>query len=160
MARASTSDGDAFAFGGCEEALRTKVLGHEARGGADEQALDRRTGIGRVGDKDGDYADALAKGHGVHLLVLEESGAMNGALVRLSKGIGLPDVHDTTVYDTARASPTSFYTHHQAAISAAVGSRRTRCSSSTARPWRTRNSRYGSAPKRARSVCPRRVQRC
>ena len=60
----------------------------------------------------------------MHLLVLEESGAMNGALVRLlralSKGIGLPDVHDTTVYGTARASPTSFYTHHMAAISAAV----------------------------------------
>ena len=100
------------------------MLGHAARGGAGEPPLDRRTGVGRVSAKKGDYADALSKGHGVHLLAMEGSGAMNSTLVALlralAKGIGLPDVQDTTVYGTARGSTTSFFEHHISAISAAI----------------------------------------
>ena len=72
----------------------------------------------------GHYSDGAAKGHGTHLLVTEPSGACNLALTRLlrdtSKAIGLPGIHDSTVYGTSRASTRSFFSHHLAAISSAI----------------------------------------
>ena len=38
----------------------------------------------------------------------------------LGKASTAPGTHDSTVYGTSRASPQDFYTHHVAAISAAV----------------------------------------
>ena len=111
-----------FAFGNTLEALTTRVLGHEARGSG--SPLDRHTGAGFISAKDGDYADALAKGHHVHLLVTESTGAMCPALIHLllalSRCVQLPGVNDTTIYGTSRASTRDFYPHHLAAISSAI----------------------------------------
>ena len=74
---ASTADGHDFAFGNTLEALAARVLGLQARGAPGERALDRRTGEGRVDARDGDYADALAKGSHVHLLATESTGALS-----------------------------------------------------------------------------------
>ena len=66
----------------------------------------------------------MDKGHGVRLLVCEPTGACNPTLTRLlrdtSKAIGLPGIHDTSVYGTSRAAPRSFFPHHLAAISSAI----------------------------------------
>ena len=109
---ASTTDGHSFAFGNTLEALRTRGLGHAARGSG--RPLDCRKGVGRVTAKDGDYADALAKGHSVHLLATESTGAMRPTFVHLlhalSRCVGLPDVHDSTVYGSSHASARR--THH------------------------------------------------
>jgi len=111
-----------FAFGNTLEALTTRVLGHEARGSG--SPLDRHTGAGFISAKDGDYADALAKGHHVHLLVTESTGAMCPALIHLllalSRCVKLPGACDTTVYGTSRASHRDFFPHHLAAISSAI----------------------------------------
>ena len=120
----STTDGGDFAFGNTEEALRTKVFGLSERGDKAQGALDRRTGRGWVGEKPGDYADALAKGHGVILLGCESTGALFTAFTLLLKALGraanAPGTHDSTVYGSGRASPQGFYAHHVAAISSAV----------------------------------------
>ena len=59
-----------------------------------------------------------------YLLVSEPTGACNPELTRLlrttSKAIGLPGIHDSTVYGSSRASPRSFFAHHLAAISSAI----------------------------------------
>ena len=86
--------------------------------------LDRRTGLGWVARRRGDYADALSKGNGVIFLGCESTGALFPALSLVLKTLGraavAPGTHDGTVYGTSRASPASFYAHHAAAISAAV----------------------------------------
>ena len=72
----------------------------------------------------GDYAHALKKGHRVHLLVSESTGALSRAVTTLlsclAKAVRAPEGHDSTVYGTGRASTKSFYTHHVAAISSAI----------------------------------------
>ena len=74
--------------------------------------------------RDGDYADALKKGHRVHLLVSESTGALSRGITTLlsclAKAVRAPEGHDSTVYGTGRASTKSFYTHHVAAISSAI----------------------------------------
>ena len=98
------------------------MLGHQARG--EGHALDRASGIGRVDAKDGHYADALAKGHGVYLLVFESTGAMSPSVIRLLRSLAAaakrPEVQDTTIYGAGRASPKTFFRHHLAAISSAI----------------------------------------
>ena len=120
---ASEVEGWRFAFGR-EEALRTRVLGHGARGDDGDDAFDRLTGVGRLTHKRGEYSDAADKGHLTYLLVSEPTGACNPELTRLlrttSKAIGLPGIHDSTVYGSSRASPRSFFAHHLAAISSAI----------------------------------------
>ena len=59
---ASEVEGWRFAFGR-EEALRTRVLGHPARGEPTADPLNRLTGDGRVSLKRGEYSDAADKGH-------------------------------------------------------------------------------------------------
>ena len=58
------------------------------------------------------------------LHVIEPTGAcsrsLTGLLRATSKSIGLPGIHDSTVYGTSRASPRSYFGHHLAAISASV----------------------------------------
>ena len=66
------------------------------------------------------------EGHGVHLLVTECTGAitMSHQLVQLlrtlSRVVGGAGNHDTTIYGTSRSSPRTFYSHHLAAVSAAI----------------------------------------
>ena len=85
---ASTTDGHFIAFGNTLEALCVKVLGQEARGSSTDRQLDRHTGAGRVDAKAGDYADALAKGHKVHLIASESTGALSRPLVLLLRALG------------------------------------------------------------------------
>ena len=67
------------------------------------------------------YSDGISKGHGAHLLVSEPSGACDPATTRLlrdtAKAIGLPGIHDSTIYGSSRASTRSFYYHHLSNIS-------------------------------------------
>jgi len=121
---ASTSDGHFIAFGNTLENLVAIVFGLKARGAPTDRALDRRTGLGRVDECGGDYADALAKGSDVHLLVCESTSALDPGLDRLLRYLAaaarLPDANDTTQYGASRTSPQSFYGHHAAAIACAV----------------------------------------
>ena len=74
--------------------------------------------------KDGDYADALSKGHAVILLVTESTGAFSAdldrVLRRLARAARASGSIDHTPYGTSRASTRSHYTFHSAAISAAI----------------------------------------
>ena len=58
------------------------------------------------------------------LLVTESSGAFSSTLTRALRAIGtqarLKSSTDYTAYGTARHSPRTFYSHHAAAISAAI----------------------------------------
>ena len=120
----STVDGDRFAFGCTEEAMRRKVYGLRQRGKPGERAFDRRSGQGHVAPHDGDYADALRKGHGLLLLMSESTGALGAGLVMLLRTLArtatLPSGSDTTVYGASRASPKAFFPHHLASISSAI----------------------------------------
>ena len=75
-------------------------------------------------ERRGDYADALSKGHRVVLMGCESTGALHlpfALLLRtLGKAATAPGTHDGTAYGTGRASPSGFFAHHVAAISAAV----------------------------------------
>ena len=109
---ASTTDGHFIAFGNTEEALRAVVLGQTAHGAESEGPFDRRTGRGWVRAEDGQYADALAKGHPVVLLGMETSGAFFSGLTLLLLLLGrqstAPGTHDSTVYGEARASTKAY----------------------------------------------------
>ena len=73
---------------------------------------------------DGQYADALAKGHGVNLLHAETTGALGAIFMTvlrvLAKQSRLPGATDFTQYGEGRASPKAFLTHHVASISTAI----------------------------------------
>jgi hypothetical protein len=120
----STADGHLTAFGCTEEDLRKKVLGLKQLGSADEPAFDRTKGTGHVAAYDGDYVDATAKRHKVHLLIVETTGAHNATLMNVLRGLAeqaaAKGAIDRTAYGEARHSPRDFVTHHTAAISAAV----------------------------------------
>ena len=120
----STAEGHIVAFGGTEEDLIAKNLGLEQLGTRGEPARDRSTGSGFVAKRDGAYADALTKGSDVHLCVTENSGAINGVLSSILRGLSaaarVPGAVDSTAYGTGRQSTTSHYAHHVAEISTAV----------------------------------------
>ena len=117
-------EGHRFAFGSTEEAMRRKVYGLKERGEPGDPPLNRLTGHGRVLACDGDYADAISKGHGVLLLMTESTGALAKPVVMLLRSLArlatLPSGNDTTVYGSSRASPKAFFPHHVASISAAI----------------------------------------
>ena len=58
------------------------------------------------------------------LLVAETTGALSPnvifALRSCARVASMPTGNDTTVYGTSRTSPQSFFSHHLAAISAAI----------------------------------------
>ena len=120
----SNVDGDMIAMGCTEESLRRLSYGLKAIGSEGERPFDRVTGHGRVKPCDGDYADALRKGHCVLLLVSETTGALSPTAIwllrQLARVATLPTGNDTTVYGTSRTSPSSFFLHHIAAISSAI----------------------------------------
>ena len=122
---ASQADGGRFAFGNSAEYLIVDSLGTEEHGHQSQGPLDRRTGLGWVAaTTKHDYADAQRKGNHVLLLITENSGAMHRDLVRalheLAVQARLNTSEDSTQYGTARTSPSSFFAHHLANISAAV----------------------------------------
>ena len=101
------------------------VLGVAERGTPSDGPMDRTTGVGWVrATTDHDYADALARGNPVTLLVSETTGALSPTFLRLllalAKQARAPTTHDSTRYGAARTSPRSFLTHHLTAISAAI----------------------------------------
>ena len=121
---ASTVDGHFIAMGNTEEAARALVFGLSERGDPNGPTFDRRTGVGWVRARAGQYSDAASKGHHTTLLALESTGAMATSFRMLLRVLGrqavAPGTHDSTVYGTARSSPRSFYPHHVAAIASAV----------------------------------------
>ena len=88
--------------------------------------FDRRAGLGWVAATatKHDYADAQGKGNHVLLLITEKSSAMHRDLVRAIHELGvqarLDPSEDSTQYGPACTSPSSFFAHHLANISAAV----------------------------------------
>ena len=101
------------------------MLGVAARGDQAAGPLDRRTGEGWVAKStDHDYADAQRRGNGVTLFVTETTGALASGFVdclrAMDKQSRLPTTHDSTCYGESSSSPRTFYTHHLAAISAAI----------------------------------------
>jgi hypothetical protein len=121
---ASTTDGHSFAFGSTLEYLRGKVLGQKQMGAPSDPPLNRRTGVGRVDPRPGDYADAFTKGNIAHLLASETTGALTPEVIRLlhalDKSTKDAQGHDSTQYGLGRASPQSFFPHHLAAVSCAI----------------------------------------
>ncbi|EOD05443.1 hypothetical protein EMIHUDRAFT_199185 [Emiliania huxleyi CCMP1516] len=86
---ASRADGHFIALGNTEEHLSVVVLGHPQRGDpATEEQLDRVSGDGWVAAKDGDYADALSKGHTV--ILTESTGAFSADLDRVLRQLANP----------------------------------------------------------------------
>ena len=89
-------------------------------GSPDEPAFDRINGTGYVAACDGDYADAIAKHHKTHLLIVETTGAHSAPLMALLRGLAAQTkakgALDRTAYGEARHSPQDFVTHHVAAI--------------------------------------------
>ena len=113
-----------YAFGCTAEHLRKLVFGLRRIGAPDEPAFNRTTGAGFVDACDGQYADALAKGHGVNLLHAETTGALGAIFMTvlrvLAKQSRLPGATDFTQYGEGRASPKACLTHHVASISTAI----------------------------------------
>ena len=96
-----------------------------AQGARGAPARDRSTGSGFVAKRDGAYADALTKGSDVHLCVTENSGAINGVLSSILRGLSsaaakVPGAVNSTAYGAGRQSTASHYAHHVAEISTAV----------------------------------------
>ncbi len=91
-----------------EEDLIAKNLGLEQLGTRGEPARDRSTGSGFVAKRDGAYADALTKGSDVHLCVTENSGAINGVLSSILRGLSaaarVPGAVDSNQPRTARGA--------------------------------------------------------
>ena len=108
------------------ETLRKLVFGLKQIGNPDDRAFDRTTGEGFVDACDGQYADALAKGHGVNLLHAETTGALAGSAPsswprsELAKQSHLPGATDLTQYGEGGTSPKAFLNHHVANISTAI----------------------------------------
>ena len=89
-----------------------------------DRAFDRATGEGFVAACQGQYADALAKGHGVSLHHAESTGALGPVLMAtlriLARQSRLQGATDGTRYGEGRASSKAFLTHHVANISTAI----------------------------------------
>ena len=113
-----------YAFGCTEENIRKLVYGLKQIGDPSDEKYDRSTGKGRVDKVDGQYADALQRGIGVALLLVETTGALSAGFMTilriLAKQARLPGATDLTQYGEGRASPKAFLTHHVANISTAV----------------------------------------
>ena len=69
----STNEGSHIAFGGSTESARHLTLGCKQRGTADQAPFEHATGVGYVAGHAGHYADALAKGRQVVLIVIVTS---------------------------------------------------------------------------------------
>jgi len=106
------------------ESLRTLTLGCKQRGTADQAPFDHATGGGHVAGHAGHYADALAKGRQVVLIVIETTGAVHpdavGMLYAWHAETRAEGCIDRTVYGTSRTATTSFFTHHLRLISLAA----------------------------------------
>ena len=72
--------------------MRRKVYGLAAVGNEGERAFDRIAGRGRVAPCDGDYADAISKGHGV----------LEGLVARLQRLQSVADVRGQDVLALAQ----------------------------------------------------------
>jgi hypothetical protein len=104
--------------------LRHKNHGLQQRGDPSDPPFQRDTGLGYVAPCDGDYTDAISKGHPVLLCITETSGAVCAAFATLlhllARAARARGATDNTRYGYGRASTTSFYVHHLSEISTAV----------------------------------------
>jgi hypothetical protein len=106
------------------QSARHLTLGCKQRGTADQAPFDHATGVGHVAGHAGHYADALAKGRQVVLIVIETTGAVHpdavGMLYAWHAETRAEGCIDRTVYGTSRTATTSFFTHHLRLISLAA----------------------------------------
>jgi hypothetical protein len=104
--------------------LACAAVTQKQMGAPSDPPLNRRTGVGRVDPRPGDYADAFTKGNIAHLLASETTGALAPEVIRLlhalDKSTKDAQGHDSTQYGLGRASPQSFFPHHLAAVSCAI----------------------------------------
>ena len=117
----STADGGYFAWGNTKESLIKKTFGLRQRGSGGP--LDRNTGIGRVDACRGHYTDALQKGHKVHLLVTETTGALTPDVVNFVRQLdkyAKANKSDTTAYGLMKGLHSSFVAHHLCCISESI----------------------------------------
>ena len=81
------------------------------------------TGTGRVDAYRGHYDDALKKGHTVHLLVTESTGALTPDVVAFVRQLGKyakANKSDSTAYGLMKGSHSSFFAHHLCCISESI----------------------------------------
>ena len=120
----STNEGSHIAFGGSTESARHLTLGCKQRGTADQAPFEHATGVGYVAGHAGHYADALARGRQVVLIVVETTGAVHpdaiGMLYAWHTEARVEGCFDRTVYGASRTATTSFFTHHLRLISLAA----------------------------------------
>ena len=120
----STNEGSHIAFGGTAESARHLTLGCKQRGTADQAPFDHATGVGYVAGHAGHYADALARGRQVVLIVVETTGAVHPDAIGMLYGwhaeARVEGCLDRTVYGASRTATTSFFTHHLRLISLAA----------------------------------------
>jgi hypothetical protein len=125
-AGASTAEGGTHAMGNTEEKQLALNTGVPACGdAATDGPFNRRSGAGhRAATSTHDYADALSRGNGVSVFVMETTGAFNSQLERALRYLAAlsrtPLAHDHTQYGTLRHSVRAFYSYHAAAVSAAI----------------------------------------
>ena len=108
--------------GGPHTHSTTRMTNEQTHNG---RAFDRATGEGFVGACKGQYADALAKGHGVSLHHAESTGALGAVFMATLRVLAvrqsrLRGATDLTQYGKGRASSKAFLTHHVANISTAI----------------------------------------
>ena len=123
----STNEGSHIALGGTAESARHLTLGLQAARHGGPGALrsrHRRRLRGRARRHAGHYADALAKGRQVVLIVVETTGAVHpdaiGMLYAWHTEARVEGCFDRTVYGASRTATTSFFTHHLRLISLAA----------------------------------------
>ena len=105
----STNEDSHIAFGGTPESARHLTLGCKPRGTADQAPFDHATGVGYVAGHTGHYADALAKGRQVVLIVVETTGAVHPDAIGMLYGwhaeARVEGCLDRTVYGASRRPP-------------------------------------------------------
>ena len=118
----STNEGHYLAFGCTLEKARWDVHGCAAFG--DARPLDHASGVGRVDEHAGYYADAHAKGHRTELLLTEVLGGVHGDAVRmlrlLERDVKREGARDGTVYGRSRTAAKGFTSHWLRLISASI----------------------------------------
>ena len=121
------SVGHLYGFGNTEEKLRVKILGCKPRGRRQDGAfihMGPHAGTGWVKGVEGDYRDALSKGHKTKIVLVETTGGISphtrAICRRHARRATAKGARDKTKYGTTRISTRSFYTHHTQRLSLAA----------------------------------------
>jgi hypothetical protein len=118
--------GNTHAFGCTREDIRRTALGCAERGVEADGPFDHATGRGYVAPHPGQYADALANGRQVWVLVAEVTSALDSTVAALLRLLGsrakVKGHRDGTAYGASRMATRDFATHHMRVLSLAIAS--------------------------------------